>query len=276
MAIGAGKHNDDFALGATVYNNQEEIFADVYSALIAGPLTGLSSQFYLDQLSQDELEEDDSDHPVSAIRPFIYADTLAAMEKFSTPTEKFLLNKWQNWLRNLWTENPKVQLIDTLFVRPKESDKFFARLHNISQTDKAVVMNDIDQGLDVNKDQLSKKIADIVVKIASSLYPKMKNGLPAGGGVIWETFFMQDPDNVKGSVDKPIIAKNTLYEVYAENVDKLIEGGIPEVGEVQLNCRPYAEILAEWDKNWASIKPRWKRILKADGWTTEGPTNPWD
>jgi hypothetical protein len=58
----------------------EEIFADTYGCLVAGPVIGLDFQ----ELQMDELPDrftsDDGEHPVPALRPYIYADILKSMQ----------------------------------------------------------------------------------------------------------------------------------------------------------------------------------------------------
>ncbi|MCP4428340.1 MAG: hypothetical protein GY803_27955 [Chloroflexi bacterium] len=58
----------------------EEIFADVYGSLIAGPVIVADFQELLyDNLN---LDEDDGDHPAAILRPFIYTDTLRQFSNF--------------------------------------------------------------------------------------------------------------------------------------------------------------------------------------------------
>jgi len=57
----------------------EEIFADVYGCLVAGPVLGLSFQDILLDNSQAKFVADDGAHPIDAIRPYIYSKTLAEM-----------------------------------------------------------------------------------------------------------------------------------------------------------------------------------------------------
>lgn len=54
----------------------EEIFADVYGALVAGPVIGLSFQHILTDNAQEKFVSDDGAHPPDAIRPFAYCKTL--------------------------------------------------------------------------------------------------------------------------------------------------------------------------------------------------------
>lgn len=57
----------------------EEIFADVYGAMVAGPALALSFQDLLLGKAVAEFVTDDGDHPVSFLRPFIYHEVLRQM-----------------------------------------------------------------------------------------------------------------------------------------------------------------------------------------------------
>ncbi|MBK8989139.1 MAG: hypothetical protein IPM39_24255 [Chloroflexi bacterium] len=57
----------------------EEIFADVYGALVAGPVIGLDFQDLLLDNPISHLTQDDGEHPADAIRPFIYTRLLQEM-----------------------------------------------------------------------------------------------------------------------------------------------------------------------------------------------------
>lgn len=54
----------------------EEIFADVYSALVAGPVAGLAMQAMLMAGLPAALTRDDGDHPLPALRPTIFTAVL--------------------------------------------------------------------------------------------------------------------------------------------------------------------------------------------------------
>lgn len=56
----------------------EEIFADVYGAMIAGPILALDFQELLHY--KPDLFKDDGEHPVGAIRPFLYTDVLRQLK----------------------------------------------------------------------------------------------------------------------------------------------------------------------------------------------------
>lgn len=77
----------------------EELFADVYGTLIAGPVLALDFQELI--YDNPDLEEDDGEHPVGAIRPFLYTDTLVKIkDKNGEPkyvnSAKELEKKWEN------------------------------------------------------------------------------------------------------------------------------------------------------------------------------------
>jgi len=54
----------------------EEIFADIYGYLSAGPLMALSCQDLQLSLALDGLIEDDGEHPLPAVRPYVYTTYL--------------------------------------------------------------------------------------------------------------------------------------------------------------------------------------------------------
>jgi len=83
----------------------EELFADVYSVLIAGPVAGLSMQAMLMGGSPAHLLHDDGDHPLGALRPQIVVLTLqklAALDPAAAPrlqnTAARLQDQWRAYL----------------------------------------------------------------------------------------------------------------------------------------------------------------------------------
>ena len=71
----------------------EEIFADVYSCIVAGPVVALSGQdLHLDNLPA-EFTEDNGEHPARAIRPFIYLKTFELLDAYREETAA-LCERW--------------------------------------------------------------------------------------------------------------------------------------------------------------------------------------
>lgn len=75
----------------------EEIFADVYGALIGGPVMALGFE---DLVTDDPLADftyDDGEHPVAALRPSIYHAVLAKDGRFPQ-LHQALVKRWQDWI----------------------------------------------------------------------------------------------------------------------------------------------------------------------------------
>jgi hypothetical protein len=75
----------------------EEIFADVYGALVAGPVIALSFQELVTDSPLEEFMEDDGEHPTAVIRPEIYHSVLKRMQSSAHTLQK-LKERWQSWL----------------------------------------------------------------------------------------------------------------------------------------------------------------------------------
>lgn len=83
----------------------EEIFADIYGALIVGPTMALNFQeLQKDFFKPTEFIEDDDKHPIPAIRPYIYTYILSKVEfggeKAFDEISIGLDKDWENWLKN--------------------------------------------------------------------------------------------------------------------------------------------------------------------------------
>jgi hypothetical protein len=74
----------------------EEIFADVYGALIGGPAMALGFEALVTDDPRDEFTHDDGEHPVAALRPNIYHavfEKLGGYERVRTA----LVQRWAGW-----------------------------------------------------------------------------------------------------------------------------------------------------------------------------------
>jgi len=80
---------------AWLQNWLEEIVADVYGCLVAGPVMALSFQELLTDNPRAAFARDDGDHPVAAVRASIYTDTLRRMG-FDKVAQK-LDARWAEW-----------------------------------------------------------------------------------------------------------------------------------------------------------------------------------
>lgn len=74
----------------------EEIFADVYGALVAGPVIGVSFQHILSDNAQEKFIADDGIHPPDAVRPYTYSQALRQLNYHNAADA--LDNAWQRRL----------------------------------------------------------------------------------------------------------------------------------------------------------------------------------
>lgn len=72
----------------------EEIFADVYGCLVAGPAIALSFMELVTDDPVDDFVEQDHEHPAAAVRPQSYFSTLRRMGKYDIALQK-LEEQWQ-------------------------------------------------------------------------------------------------------------------------------------------------------------------------------------
>ncbi len=72
----------------------EEVFADIYGCLVAGPLLGLDFQDLLLDNPAASFTHDNGEHPIDALRPFIHITVLKQLG-FSNAAEA-LKDRWEN------------------------------------------------------------------------------------------------------------------------------------------------------------------------------------
>ena len=72
----------------------EEIFADIYGCLVAGPVIALSFQALAGDSTLTEFTEDDGEHPVHAVRSNVYTSILRR-SRFSEEATKALEHGWK-------------------------------------------------------------------------------------------------------------------------------------------------------------------------------------
>ncbi len=79
----------------------EEIFADVFGCIVAGPVIGLDFQDLLANDAQPEFVYDDGEHPVPAARPYLYSAVLSDLG--FTHAAAALDARWQGILQQRHT-----------------------------------------------------------------------------------------------------------------------------------------------------------------------------
>lgn len=108
--------------GNPYYRWCEELFADVYSCIVAGPLAAISMQALLMSIDRDRAWKDDEDHPTPVLRVFIFAEILRilhdieemAVDVGEVQPNRYEFSKVTNKLDQNWTEILKLWGYDHL------------------------------------------------------------------------------------------------------------------------------------------------------------------
>ena len=93
----------------------EEIVADVFGCMIAGPSIAASMQDLSLQTRIDEMGDNDGRHPAPVLRPYIYIDTLTQLGKFwgnvdLSEVANRLKTKWEGHFDPSWLQFANVHL----------------------------------------------------------------------------------------------------------------------------------------------------------------------
>ena len=120
----------------------EELFADVYSCLVAGPLTALGLQAILATGDRAQIGVDDSEHPTPIVRPFLLSEILRELgrqypERYTFPQAIESLDA--NWLAILTRWG--FETIETSPIRirlPGQADEYRETVFNVQTVVTAV------------------------------------------------------------------------------------------------------------------------------------------
>jgi len=273
-----------------LYNWQEEIFADVYGSQIAGPLIALDFQDYQLRNAPEDFKKDDGEHPTPAYRPNIYANGLEG--------------EWKEKLNSWWNEkltdrkfsdtqisveiNPEKFLLKTL-KDENEREGIVTRIKGINPDKNSFTNEELNERLDdlvtnsINKNHLSEISGKIgstfwgkVIKTIKEVYSPSDNALADITqeilyGILQKIVFPNEPSNT-GVINAQVMAE--LQEELRNGVETYHKNR-PSITE-----KEYEFLKNEWIDKWAPTGdllgwPDWYPVFKADGWTTEGVSNPW-
>ncbi|MDX1463746.1 MAG: hypothetical protein R3359_11865 [Marinirhabdus sp.] len=247
----------------------EEIFADVYGTLVAGPVMGIDFQDLMLEYSVDKFNTDDDDHPVPNLRPHIYINVLAQDGIFSAWAEMLR----ENWMEYINRFSQKVEPKNREEISSKFKNEKDGRLTTIE----SVVSTEISQ---LEQAAYSTRSVDIAVNIIrDTLLKDIKGGS-------WTIDLAQPAadENAK-----------SLYGKFDDYVGNLPSVQIPELtvnGQVlsvvqspgkpfQLNRKPGETGLEKIDGTRKKRKElaregkipaeEWLRVIDGAGWATKGP-----
>lgn len=262
----------------------EEIFADVYGAIVAGPVMAIDFQDLLNTHDQERFLTDDGDHPIEAARPTIY---LALLEQlgYESPLIEALQDRWQEirtergvptafrplgadenvsyeWLEKALRDIVKMML-DTVFFDLVEN-------HNLDRFGYKTSKNSVYQS---DFEVLYTDFGDFAEGLQNEIYPDASQTVQQGKPALTRKRLRELRKN-GSSPDK------TAVEVVREGVDT---DGQVETVAVE-NKRPIGTTGTWLDdvtnpgavarEVFMSTAVR-RQVLLANGWATQGPNEKW-
>ncbi|WP_420641624.1 hypothetical protein [Candidatus Leptofilum sp.] len=230
----------------------EEIFADVFGCLVAGPVIALSFQDLQLRRTPADFIEDDGEHPVPILRPNIYTQVL----------KEFFGNNWGSNLDLRWNgdgtstgkgKRHKRAENNELKFRDKQDQRVNKPVNEIVST----------RAASKDRDSTGKSIDIMVDKILATLSSKNADKLPPRSAQdAWWLTYLRTANSVE-----------TLYNEFASQVQNY---SAEEVTLGSLNPKTFNELLPGWVALGKQLRnpqrnPEWLPILHAGGWVTRGP-----
>jgi hypothetical protein len=252
----------------------EEVFADVYGCLVAGPMAALSFQDFVLQYSNDGLlRSDDGEHPLPILRPEVHTHMLG---------EHFGMSAWAESLSARWAwQRGKRKVKAGLADRFTHSDSRKVKLGEA-------------------RDQL-RILVDVSLGIL--LDAKRENSGESGGF----TFDTKEIDEhfPEGAPKPPHDSTKDSMKPFSAQCDKLYTVWDTKAKNMASEIPTFDVPVINWEKAWGgwketlvaderavfdldnrsvdNAKPRdieeielareWFAVWRAGGWTTEGPVN---
>lgn len=269
-------HNRTLMLESAIFNWQEEIFADVYGALVAGKLLAQDFQELQLETSNDDFLEDDADHPIPALRPYIYIKVFEKIKHFvADRNADARLDQTVQTLQAMWESSLAKRL--SLEVGELPAQVFSLRLmpqkylfRILAGKDQLREAENVEKRLKQAGRDRKFIQADILVKVESIICEILarifsKNNFQSTE--LWGQFFNQVAKAQKdGQAFK--------YANFLAAFDQSNYQGNSEIPS--FNEGGYEKLVNEWNKDWSKGgPPDWLPVFKAAGWTIEGPTSPW-
>lgn len=232
----------------------EEIFADVYGAVVGGPVMALGFE---DLVTDDRIEDfthDDGEHPIAALRPEIYHEVFT--QQGAHPIESDLLEKrWNGWVEQRGA--PKAFTPAGAPQSPVALDKAKQEIQNAVRTilagdlgkleaDRKLWSGTLDEGADAN--ELYRYFDRVVTKKLA------------------DTTADQVPDVELTLNDKGKPQSIHLQAYIRSRSTAAVSRSVGETG-LWLDA-------VKGDKRGINMPPEvWMMLLDGSGWAVEGPGN---
>ncbi|MAT99883.1 MAG: hypothetical protein CL608_22305 [Anaerolineaceae bacterium] len=267
----------------------EEIFADVYGALTAGLVMALDFQDLQKRRTLEQFYKDDGEHPTPLLRPFIYQNTLLAVDPNNETQWMEKLN--QDWLAHLSLRKSDLEDLDEEWAigLRGESDKFETYERKLKTVTEAITT-----GGEIKESQ--KPIDYIVKSILNDLLPAKTYGN-------WAPNFKDETTNDLESLPDHEILHQELEALYlafvkwyeSEKEDRACTDNIATLKwreadtQLKLNDNPVGHNIGHTGLPMDEVRNRletlsnnktipakgkgegWLLVLDAGGWTVKGP-----
>ncbi len=234
------------------YEWLEEIFADVYGCLIAGPTIALSFQDLQLRRTPQQFVENDKEHPTPILRPNIYTKILKRY--FST---------WGDALDIRWNGGRKQE-----GKRQKRSPK---NEFNHSENPGEPVGAAISTEAAVNDRAAANKPID---KVIANILAVLSEGY-VHNELVDETSWWQAYLGQVMSIDELYLA----FSNHIKDLTKKLASNDAVADDGLLICTPFETLRPQWlelgqqarKRAKAPQPPEWLPVLHAGGWATRGP-----
>lgn len=248
----------------------EELFADIYGALIAGPTISLSFQDLQMNNTIEQFYEDDNDHPVPILRPHIYMHLMKKATKSEISAwASHLQQNWQTYLekRDEWL--PKKIKHDKLGPDTYDESKI-SRKFKLRESDE---LFDVDGVISTDTADENKLLDLSIDNIRQILFEDIQEGS-------WPPD-LREPTEAETAQDLRM-----KFRAYVETIStddnalelSLSENGIIYVGNQSTNRKMgNTGLPMEINKNRLLNEneeltaKEWLYVLNAGGWTVKGP-----
>ena len=230
----------------------EEIFADVYGCLVAGPALALSFQDLQMRRTRSQFEKNDGEHPTPILRPDIYTKILDKHANDTEPRQTQSKRQTINW-------GTEVNLRWAKLRSKRSAANTFKPKCSGSET---VIANAISKQPGLN----NKPVDKLLVKILDLFATPTSNNIIDGNVTWWQ-------DYVNSSASIP-----EIYQRFSEQVTAFTPNG-SSIPHSTLSCKQFSDLLPEWLQLGRNAReqakdpkpPEWLPVLHAGGWATRGP-----
>jgi len=242
----------------------EEIFADVYGTLIAGPVIGMDFQDLQMRSTIEDFYNDDDDHPVPILRPYIYNNVTA---KLSSPWSYKLHDNWQAYLQK---RDP--YLPDNVKEGSGRNIKRKFKRRNGNRFDVGEAITISGGGMPSKPvNPLDKAVHDIQEILLKDVIPTSwpKTVIPPATNDQAQALYKQF-DNFVATIQ----TSEAIPDLTLDENNTILVNGNPtrNIGETIFRNRVdnTRDVLKRQSSNVISSQ-EWLRVLATAGWATKGP-----